>query len=188
VPNARCQHGFTLVELIIVMALLGLVLGLVLPRMSGAGTATSASRQLIGMMRMLYVTAPANQKTYRLYLDLDARAYWAMSVEPDGERTPADSSLAQRVSLPPDVRFSDMTTVHQGKVGVGRALIQFFPLGRTERSVIHVADDQTTLTLVLNPLTGTVRVLDGYKEPSPPQPVPEQYRPFLLPGAARIRA
>src|SRR6185295_7533728 len=178
---AANERGFTLVELIMVMALLGMVFGLVWPRLGGAGTAATASRQLIGMIRTLYVTAPAGQKIYRLYLDMDARTYWAMTVDPDGERAPSEPSLAQRMSLPRDVRFNDMTTVAQGKVAVGRAMIQFFPVGRTERSVIHLSDEsQSTLTLVLNPLTGMVQVLDGYKEPKPAAPVPDQYRTFLL--------
>jgi len=46
--------------------------------------------------------------------------------------------------------------------------------------ITHHAEAKSTLTLVLNPLTGMVQVLDGYKEPKPAAPVPEQYRPFLL--------
>lgn len=175
--------GFTLVEIIIVIALMGLVLSLVLPRMGTAGTVSSASRQLIGMIRALSITASATQKTYRLYLDLDQQAYWAVVVESDGERPPVDASLAQRVSLPAHIQLRDATTLHQGKVVVGRAMIQFYPTGRAERSVIHLSDAApTTLTLVLNPLTGGVQVSDGYMEPNPVQPVAEQFRPLLLPG------
>jgi general secretion pathway protein H len=180
--------GFTLVEMILVIALLGLVLAIVLPRVGVAATAAAASRQLAGMMHALYLAAPATQKVHRLYLDLDERSYWAMTVESEGERQPRDPALTRRVMLPPEVRFRDAMTASQGKIAIGRAIIHFYPTGRTDRSVVHLMDDShTTLTLVLNPLTGTVQILDGYKDPNPTQPVPEQYRPFLFPGLTTTR-
>ena len=189
-PIARHNAiGFTLVEIIIVIALQGLVLSLVLPRMGTAGNVSSASRQLIGMIRALSLTASATQKTHRLYLDLDQQTYWAVVVESDGERPPVDAFLAQRVSLPASIQFRDATTLRQGKLGTGRAMIQFYPTGRAERSVIHLSDAApTTLTLVLNPLTGGVQVSDGYMEPNPVQPVAEQFRPLLLPGVTTNRS
>jgi prepilin-type N-terminal cleavage/methylation domain-containing protein len=186
--NHLASAGFTLVELILVIALLGLVLAIVLPRAGVAATAAAASRQLAGMMHALYLAAPATQKIHRLYLDLDERTYWAMTVESEGERQPRDPALTRRVMLPQEVRFRDAMTASQGKMAVGRAVIQFYPTGRTDRSVVHLFDEsQTTLTLVLNPLTGTVQVLEGYKDPNPAQPVPEQYRPFLFPGLTTTR-
>ena len=180
--------GFTLVEFIIVIALLGLVLALVVPMTGRVATLSSTGRQLITMIRTSSLTALATQKTHRLYLDFDQQAYWVVSVESDGERPPVDTAVAQRVVLPDSVRLQDAITLRQGKVAAGRAVIQFFPAGRVERSVIHLADQgQTTLTLVVNPLTGMVQTSDGYTEPSAVQPVPEQFRPLLLPVATTAR-
>jgi type II secretory pathway pseudopilin PulG len=180
--------GFTLVEIVIMMAILGLVLALVLPRTARAGNLSSASRQLIGMVRSLYVAASATQKVYRLYLDLDQRSYWVVTLESDGERPPADAILAQRQTLPGGIRFRDITTVAQGKVGVGRAAMQFYPAGRTDRTVIHLTDEaQTTMTLSVNPLTGVVQVQDGNIDPPLAQPMSDQFRQLLLPGPTGIR-
>lgn len=54
----------------------------------------------------------------------------------------------------------------------GKGYIYFFPLGQTEAAVVHLSDDEqrTIYSLVVHPLTGRVKVMNGYVEP----PVEEQ--------------
>ena len=183
VVNAlKDTRGFSLIELVVVLFILGLVLSVMIPNYGQGGNLASSARQLVGMIRSLHVAASSTKQLHRLYLDLDQQAYWATVVDSDQERPPADPSRARHLRLPPRIRFRDAWTFHQGKVASGRAFVQFFPVGRAERTVIHLADEeQNVLTLVLNPATGVVQVLDRYVEPSGSQPVSVRLLQLVLP-------
>jgi general secretion pathway protein H len=170
-----------LIEIVVVLFLFGVVLAFVLPRTDLTVTVSSSSRQLIGAMRSLFTAASLTQRVHRLYFDLNQGSFWAMQLTAEGERPPSDPSLARRVILPSGIKIQDVNTFQQGKVGSGQAFVQFFPLGRAEQAVIHLADDeQNVLTLMLNPLTGGVRVSNGYVEPTIAEPIPDRLRPYLL--------
>src|SRR5262249_30027646 len=117
-PRAcRNAAGFTLAEIIIALCLIGVVSVVVLPRFGlGTNTLSSSTRQLIGTMRTLYLTASATKRLHRLYLDLDQQSYWAVVVQPDGERPPALPGLLDKIAFPPEVRLTDVVTPEQGKV------------------------------------------------------------------------
>jgi prepilin-type N-terminal cleavage/methylation domain-containing protein len=185
--RGKSEKGFTLAELIIAVCLIGLIALLVLPRI-GLGTSPmrAASRQLIGMMRTLQLTASTDKRPYRLYLDLDQQAYWAVVVQPDGERPPAVGGLSERIALPPEVRLLDIITPALGKVVTARAAIQFTPGGRTERGLLHLGEEGgNVMTLMLNPLTGGIRTEDGYVDPPRPEPLPENLKLVFFPMVPR---
>ncbi len=173
------EHGFTLIEIIMTLALLGLVFALVLPQTGAGNPLPSFSRQLIGAMQSLFTAASSSKILYRLYFDLDQRSYWAMRATTDGDRLPADPSLAYRGALPSKARFVDIRTAQHGKVTAGKVFVQFFPGGRAEQAVIHLSDQsEQVMTLILNPLTGAVQVMEEYREPPVPA-IPDAYLSFF---------
>ncbi len=175
--------GFTLVELIVVLVLVGAILGIVLPKTGLTATLPSTSRQLIGAVRDAFTAASVTQTVHRLNFDLTEGRYWITQVTTEGDRPPTDPFLAKPVTLSSRITLQDVSTWQQGKVTTGRAAIQFFPAGRTEPAAIHLADaDQNAMTLLLNPLTGHMQVLDRYVDPPGPEPMPERLRPWFLLG------
>jgi general secretion pathway protein H len=79
VAERRTARGFTLVELLIVVAVVALLAGLAAP---AVGTVTGANArkaagELAGAMRFLFDSAALRHATCRLALDLDAGAWWA---------------------------------------------------------------------------------------------------------------
>ena len=180
------EIGFTLIEVVVVLVLLGVLLGLALSKTGLNAGLPSTSRQLIGAMRDAVSAASLTQRAHRLNLDLTRGSYWITEMTPDGERQPANPLLSRLVVLPSHVTLQDVSTWQQGRVSTGRAFIQFFPTGRAEPAVIHLADaDQNMTTLRLNPLTGHVQALDHYVEAPGPEPIPERLRPWFLPDFAQ---
>lgn len=183
-PSPRLgESGFTLIEITVTLALLGLILAVTLPKIGVANTLSSSSRRMIGTIQSLFTAAASSKNTYRLYFDLDQQAYWPTVLTTDGDRAPTDSSLPRREVLPVGIRFRDISTFEHGKVASGKVFVQFFSGGRMEYVVIHLLDqNQDVMTLWANPVTGAVQTMDRMWEPQPP-PIPDGYYAFfqLLP-------
>ena len=104
------SNGFTLIELIVVISLMGLMLFFTLPRMGDnpfLDDSKQSSRWLIGKVQMLKESAIREQMQHSLHFDLDSGLIWetneSMSVE-DREEAALNSSY----SLPDDLRIIDI--------------------------------------------------------------------------------
>ncbi|RJP64061.1 MAG: prepilin-type N-terminal cleavage/methylation domain-containing protein [Candidatus Abyssobacteria bacterium SURF_17] len=78
------SEGFTLIELIAVIALISIIAAIVLPRIDPfvpERRLKSAARTLSGTISLAYGEAIAKKKTYRLYLDSSTDEYWIAEVQ-----------------------------------------------------------------------------------------------------------
>lgn len=76
-----------------------------------------------------------------------------------------ESGLAPTRSLPDPVRIASVWTQHQTEpYEAGTAFLYFFPNGQSERAWIHVSDEDDTYTIVVTPMTGRTRVMEGWVE------------------------
>lgn len=158
----RRESGFTLLELIIVITILGIAALMVLPKFSafGLNKGKSSTRHLAGLIQHLAQESVATKKTYRLYYDLEAEAY-SVKILSGQEFIPISDVLISGRTLPKGMSFEDVVTPRHGKVQDGEAYTTFFNLG-VEKTVIHLRDGQDIWTLMINGLTGRVKVIDRY--------------------------
>ena len=171
--------GFTLLEMLIALFLMGGVFALVIPRIVIGEDLSSTGRKFIGTLRSLQAMAGSIQKPVKLYLDLDRGTYWAMVVDGREEKRPLDATWMTPLSLPESIRFTEVS-VGTTKQTHGRADLSFFPNGRIDPITVYLTDSaQSLLGLTVEPLTGRIRTSDQRFDLTRPRPIPERVKILL---------
>jgi prepilin-type N-terminal cleavage/methylation domain-containing protein len=157
-------EGYTLIELVVVVALLGLFLGLAIPRFRYAlitDDLKATTRRIVGLVREVRNEAIRKQKVYLVHLDLESNRLW-IEYAGMGEE---EIALAQEQAFvfPPGVRLLDVWRRGKGKESDGEVILHFGKKGYVEQTLIHLgADDGREFTLTLSPFLGTVKIYDKY--------------------------
>ena len=182
-PHAvRSSAGFTLLEMLIALFLLGGVLAILIPRISFEEDLRSTGRKLIGVLRTLQGEASASQTPLKLYVDLDQGVYWMMLVEGKEERLPLDPAWKTPRALPESIRFAEIS-IGQEKHMSGRADVSFFTNGRIEPVTMYLMDSKNNLLgLAVDSLTGGIRVSDERFDIPRNRFIPDRVRALLKPG------
>lgn len=158
------ENGFTLIELTLVIALLGLLLGLVIPRLpdiSGSRLDATA-RRIAGTVRHLYNEAALSGLEHRLAFDLDKNSLGGRKLQRNGELVSITGSGRDH-TLSSSVDIIDISVPGRNKITSGQISVRIFPVGWMEETVIHMQSDKRKLTLHLQPLTGVTDIHEGYK-------------------------
>ncbi|HKK01510.1 MAG TPA: prepilin-type N-terminal cleavage/methylation domain-containing protein [Desulfuromonadales bacterium] len=160
------RRGFTLVELVVVLFLIGLFSALTLPMLTGFGAdnLNLTARRITGTVKYLFNEAALSGRVYRLSYNLDQATYAAKEQKADGELVPVGGIGAER-HLEGKVRFKDITVAGRGTTGAGTVTTDIHPEGWLPETTIHLKDDKgRQLTLHILPYTGTTEVYEGYRE------------------------
>lgn len=159
-------RAYTLVELTVVIFLIGLVLGLTMPKIQLAlftDDLKTASRRMIGTVKTLRERAVQDQKGHMLHFDMALNRFWwssdDMSVEEQAE------ARQNATALPGGIRVLDIYFKGTGKKDMGDTVIHFTKQGYVEQAVIHLgANDGRAYSLVLSPFLPTIKTYDRYVE------------------------
>ena len=142
------SHGFSLLELIVVLFIVSLVMAVVLPSFSGFGEnqLKSESREMASILRYIQDSASARKETFFMKFNLDTnQVSWEA---PEGEKTR---------------KFDTMTgvaTQSSGLLSKGELIVFFEPLGIRENITVHMSRGEKTMTITLNHLSGKVKIRD----------------------------
>ena len=156
--------GYTLIELAVVVILIGLFLGLSIPRFQYtivSDELKATTRRIVGVVKGLRDEAIRGQQVHIFHLDLESHRLW---IEPAGIGEEERALARERAfKFPPGVRILDVWCRGKGKKVDGEVAIRFSKKGYVEETVIHLgADDGREFTLVLSPFLGTIKVYDKY--------------------------
>jgi prepilin-type N-terminal cleavage/methylation domain-containing protein len=155
--------GFTLIELIVVVALMGLMLFFSLPRLQNnpfLNDTKKSSRWLISKVQILRENAVRNQKRYTLHFDLDSGRVWETNETMSAEDI--ESTVMDSYALPDDLRIVDIEYPSKGKIYSGRAEIIFYKAGYTNKALVHMQDDDTYLSFLIEPFLSKVQFFEKY--------------------------
>jgi len=155
--------GFTLIELIVVIALMGLMLFFSLPRFQNnpfLDDTKKSSRWLITKVQTLRESALRDQKRYTLHFDLDSGRVWETNEAMSSEEI--ESTVMDSYQLPEDLRIVDIEYPSKGKISSGQAEISFYKTGYTNKALVHMQDGDTYLSFLIEPFLSDVQFFDKY--------------------------
>lgn len=156
--------GFTLLELIAVIAILGTVLVLVFPRLSILEDLTLKSevRRMAGLFRYLNEAAYTRKIYYRVSFYPEEESLTVES-SPDGfEFSKAQDVFLHNLTLREGTDIEDIIVQGLGKIRHGSVTIIFNPGIGAEAFNLHLKKNDRAFTISYNPYSGKVKVTDGY--------------------------
>ncbi len=160
--------GFTLVEIMVVLLLLGFILLLASPNFRGILAPRDFKRAVLGFagtLRYAQSQAATTKVHHRLNINVTENAYWISREGEIGKFDRDPSSLGQLTPLPAGVSFLDVYQTERGKINSGVAYVEFSPTGWAEECTIHMKkSEQEVFTLYIHPLGGKIEIVEGYTE------------------------
>ncbi len=165
------DEGFSLIELLVVITLLGAFVFVAVPRINIGGGETkvkSASRNLSRTIKYLYNEAVFKKNIYKLRFNIETGEYWIETLQGNRYVKSADPSHRKRV-LPSGVYFKDVITgrsLARASFKDSERFILFLPTGFVEPAAIHLETTSNKIhyTLETKPHTGRTKVYDEYIE------------------------
>lgn len=189
--NFRNNKAFTLIEILVVLAIVGAVMVLGVRKLNKAENLKTSIRKLSTVLKKTRAYAKLTNKTYRLVLKSDPKepdSYWIESsnqthlIDPKandkfkltmdkekennaGNFQPATDILSKTRTLPKEWSFGRIESTGKPESQESElSYIYFFPQGVSEEAIIQITNkNKTTWTLYLNPLLSNPEIFQEAK-------------------------
>jgi general secretion pathway protein H len=165
-PQNCRQHGFTLIELVVVIVVLSMVTLLVWPLLPSTSAADlrHSSRQLATVIRYLGERSVTTKTDYRLEFSLPDGTLTVKKIT-DGKETPPEDPFFSRQILTEGVTVEDVDIPRVGKISEGTVNVEFGASGLAEFMIVHLKGaNDGHFTLTAYPEGGRVEIAEGYQE------------------------
>jgi prepilin-type N-terminal cleavage/methylation domain-containing protein len=161
----RLGHGFTLIELMVVMLLISIVMAIAIPKFGGGAfqdPVKKLSRWMIITVRTLRAAAIQQQKTQGLVIDLSNRRMWMVNDAMD-EAAMQEAASNKALSFPDAIRYMDVQFPQQERILSGTTEVRFYAVGYSDQVLIHIeTEDDEKLTYLVEPLLPKVKIFDEW--------------------------
>lgn len=164
---SRNRSGFTLIEIVVVMVIIGMVMMLVIPRLpsSDSENLKISARTLAATLRYLQERAANAGTGYYLQLAPGTDTIKLFQIGADGSgRDPVDP-LLQRPPLKEGIQVADVVVPRLGKVVDGQLRLDVGMAGLRDFVTIHLRSPEGKFwTVMAFPAGGKVKFYEGYQE------------------------
>jgi prepilin-type N-terminal cleavage/methylation domain-containing protein len=155
------RAGFTLLELIVVMALIGIVFFFAAPRFEGSflfDETKQSARWLITKLQSLREEALRTRRQHILVFDFDTRKVWyateAMGLEE------IDLAMRRAQPIPGGAHVIGVEFPPETRIAAGRAEILFYADGHSDKALIHLQYGDAYSSFLLEPFLSQVKMFD----------------------------
>ena len=156
--NTNFEHGFTLLELLIVCLLISISLAITIPslRLPGLTDELGADgRKLISIVREVKEKAVADRQPYLLHFDTMAKRIWFEKV--NGKKSENDNSPG--LVLADSVNLEDVLTLPAKKSDSSEITLWINEQGYSKQAVIQLSDDNGEyLSLEIAPFVSEIKL------------------------------
>ncbi len=164
IPSNR---GFTLLELIIIIVIVGITLGYIGPRLYTGISSSSmdkATRDIMTILQFARSSAVTQHKPFYVRFDIDNASF---GLYPKPQSSGMIPELLKENNLPKGIVFKNIKSPYQIPKQQGQVDILVTPEGVIEQGVIYIEGGfGKTYTLVIKPFSGNLKVYDRYVEVS----------------------
>lgn len=183
------KKAFTLIEVLIVLAIVGMIIGIGVPQVQRVFRTNlkSSTVKLSGLIRFAYDSSVVKGLTHRIVFDFDKRSY-KLEVSSNGdlislddEKTKKDSEIEETPSfyaydgeagketvLPSGIFFDSVENVSiKRKITSEQAYLYFFPQGMTEDVIIRLKSEKGEISyysIKVNPANARAKIEGRYIE------------------------
>lgn len=162
-PLPLDNRAFTLIEMIVVTALISIMLAVAIPRLEGglfSDGGDETARWIIANVSRLKEKAVLDQKTYLLNVSPDIQRMWVTSA--DMSDADADTAREEGYRLPRGVNIDHVTFGRDDRESTGTIPVGFYPQGYSDKAVIRIrTNDGERMAFFIEPFLARVELVRG---------------------------
>ena len=159
------KGGFTLLELLIVITIIGITLGYIGPRIRFSIFSSSiheGTRDIMTMFRYARSSAVTRHKEYLVHFDLSASV---VGVYPNPTSSGETPEMEKEIRLPRGILIKAIKTPYAPEKDEGEIDLMVNRDGLVEQGIIYLTGPGAEVyTLVVKPYSGDLKVYDHYVE------------------------
>ncbi len=161
------RRGFTLIEIVVVLLIIGMVMMLVVPRLpsSDSENLKISARTLAATLRYVQDRSATGRTNYYLKIEPGTGTITVLEAGVDGSEKEPGDPLLQKRSVKEGIIVADVVIPRLGKLNEGQVRLDIAAGGLRDFVTIHLRSaDSKFWTVMAFPSSGKVKVYEGYQE------------------------